>query len=99
MQLGDFLKKQQLQKIGQMRNKKTKINNSTSKSSSNQSKLCKRRKKLNISIPELSTLTGINQATLTRWETNGISPNDNISQINKYAKILHLNLQKLVQNI
>ena len=97
MQIGDLIKKQQFNRL-----KKNSVRHHQAKrqgQKSRGSKLSQRRQKLNLSLAQLSMLTGINQITLKRWETNGMNPDDKISLIRKYAKVMHLNLQKLVTDI
>lgn len=97
MEIADLLKKQQLKKIekesSHNRHMKRKVDRKI------ESGLKKRRLSLHLTIPQISAVTGINQVTLKRWETSGMTPNDKIAQIHKYAKVMHLNLAKLVQSI
>lgn len=97
LEIANMIKKQQLKKI-----KNDSVKNHHTKKINNQKKggtLADRRKQLHMSIPQISMMTGIDQITLKRWETNGMTPDDSISDIHKYAKVMHLDLQKLVSNI
>lgn len=97
LEIEDLLKKQQLKKLKQDSDK-----NSKAKYASDQKEatgLAARRKQLNMSIPQISLLTGIDQITLKRWETNGMTPDDNVTLIQKYAKVMHLDFQKLISKI
>ena len=97
MEIANLLKKQQLKKI-----EEESLNHRRMKRRGDQrvkSGLKKRRLNLHLSIQQISAVTGINQITLKRWETNGMTPDDKISQIRKYAKVMHLDLSRLVQSI
>ncbi|XIF19990.1 MAG: XRE family transcriptional regulator [Acetilactobacillus jinshanensis] len=97
LEIADLIKKQQLKKL-----KSDSAKNHHAKKVNDQKKggtLADRRKQLHLSIPQISMMTGIDQITLKRWETNGMTPDDSISAIHKYAKVMHLDLQKLVSKI
>ena len=97
MEIADLIKKQQLQKIKKDSLKHHHVKKQVKKSKG--SNLRDRRQHLNLSLAQISMLTGIDQITLKRWETNGMTPDDKISQIRKYAKVMHLDLQTLVATI
>ena len=100
---GDYLEIKDA--INQAKLKKIKANSIEHYQSKNHQKqqkgsfLKQRRVHLRLSLSQLSQLTQIDQVTLQRWETHGMTPDDKISQIRKYAKIMHLNLSSLVNQI
>lgn len=97
MEIGDLLKKQQLKQLAQ-KSRQQKVQQ-RGRIKQTRTKLKQKRLDAGLSLAQLSFETGINQVTLSRWETKGMTPDDKISQIRKYAQVLNLNLNKLVQSI
>lgn len=94
-------------KFSDLLNKKT-INNMKSNTTEHHKKvvhqanskragLADRRMQNMCTLDDAAKLCGVSTGIIHRWETTGMTPNDTVISIKKYAKLLRMNYDDLVK--
>ena len=95
MKFSDLLNQNTVNQMKHQSTKHAKINQSQQETK--RSKLAERRINNMLTIGEASRLCGVSKGIIHRWETTGMTPNDTMITIKRYAKLLHMNLKDLLK--
>ncbi len=95
MKFSDLLNQNTVKQMKHRSNHHAKVNSSHQRSVRNQ--LAQRRIQHMLTIGEAAKLCGVSKGIIRRWETTGITPNDKMITIKRYAKLLQMNLDQLLK--
>ena len=96
MKFSDLLNNQNT--VSQMKHKSTKHAKVSAKHQRGaRSKLANLRMQNMLTISEAAKLCGVTTGVIRRWETTGMTPNDTMITVKRYAKLLRINVHDLLK--